>query len=244
MLIKGVDLERELVREQQKRLAKEPDEVLNAFKKLLADDDKHDEQILKAIFTATDEVENDLEYSKLNPALIFDIQDIKNICIHYRLRFLPGGLFKGEIPQEALTKIKQLERKHGVDLAGFKIVAPAAMFNLKEKDKDPLLLAPLGNDKYYLIHKWGTDLHPLRKILVYPFRNFVSLLRTVAGVAFFIAAIIPSSVMMGPHDTTSLHIRVILFFYLFLAFSGMTALYGFSRMRNFNAALWKSQYTD
>ncbi|WP_395062778.1 hypothetical protein [Flavobacterium sp.] len=36
-------------------------------------------------------------------------------------------------------------------------MAPSKAFNLKKYD-DPLLFAPIGNDYYYLIHKWGNDL--------------------------------------------------------------------------------------
>ena len=118
------------------------------------------------------------------------------------------------------------------------------MFNLKNKDKDPLLFLPLGDQHYYLVHKWGGDLHPLRKLIVWPFRNFKTLLTCVAGLALFIVACIPSSVMMSPYDSSSLGLRVICFFYLFIAFSGLTVLYGFSRVKDFNSRLWDSRYMD
>ena len=38
-------------------------------------------------------------------------------------------------------------------------MAPSALFRL-EKTDDPLLFVPLGNNYYYLVHKWGNDLHP------------------------------------------------------------------------------------
>jgi hypothetical protein len=87
-------------------------------------------------------------------------------------------------------------------------------------------------------------LHPLRKILVYPFRDFTTLFKSVVALALFIALAVPSQVMMGPQDTTSMHIRVIFFFYLLFAFCGLTALYGFSRVKNFNSVLWNSKYFD
>ncbi|MDZ7848783.1 MAG: hypothetical protein U5L96_19765 [Owenweeksia sp.] len=94
------------------------------------------------------------------------------------------------------------------------------------------------------MHKWGKDLHPLRRLMVFPGRNFSSLLGTLAALALLVVMCIPSSVMLGPLDDSSLAIRAIFFLYLFIAFSGLTVLYGFSRMKNFNANLWNSKYTD
>ena len=54
-------------------------------------------------------------------------------------------------------------------------MAPSVLFRLEKKD-DPLLFVPLGNEYYYLIHKWGNDLHPFRKALMWPFKNIWNLL--------------------------------------------------------------------
>jgi len=244
MNMNGVDLEKALIREKQREEAKNPDTVLQAFKDLLVADDKKDDEILAAIFAGGSDLSNQLRIKDLDPDKIFTTQQIKNLCTQYRLRFLDTKYFKGEIPYEAISKIKALQRDHDTELRAFKMVAPAPMFNLQNKDKDPLLMLPLGNDRFYLAHKWGNDLHPLRKLMVYPFRSFKTLLFTVAALAAFIVALIPDSVMMGPYDKNTVGLRVIFFFYLFLAFSGLTALYGFSRLKNFNSELWNSRYLD
>ncbi len=243
MLKNGVNLEDALVKRRKKSQKAEPDEVLNAFKRLLKDQDKLDEEIVKNIFQSKEEA-NSLDYSRLNPDMIFTENDIKKLCEDYRLRFLSAKYFKGEIPYEGIAKVRRLQKDTESEIINFKIMAPAVMFNLVEKDKDPLLFVPLGNERYYLVHKWGRDLHPLRRLLVFPFRSFQTLLGTVAGLALLIAIMLPNSIVMGPYDSTSLNIRVIFFFYLFLAFSGLTALYGFSRLKNFNSTLWNSRYLD
>ena len=137
-----------------------------------------------------------------------------------------------------------MQREQEVELSNYMIMAPAPMFKLEEKDRDPLLFVPLSANHYYLVHKWGRDLHTLRRLMVFPFRNFQSLLATVALLALLVVMSIPDSVMMGPNDNTSLGIRAIFFIYLFIAFSGLTTLYGFSRMKNFNANLLNSKYTS
>ncbi len=240
----GVDLEKALATEKRRFEAKTPDIVLNAFKDLLAQDDTLDDQILGRIFEGGSEEAQKLDLRKLNPERIYNLDQIKNLCTRYRLRFLDSKYFKGEIPYEAISKVKEIQRNQNLQIDSFKMVAPAPMFNLENKDKDPLLMIPLGNQRYYLVHKWGNDLHPLRALLVFPFRSFKTLLFSVAFMAAFVVSLFPDSMVMGPYDQHSWNIRVIFFFYLFLAFSGLTALYGFSRMKNFNSELWNSKYLD
>ncbi len=174
---------------------------------------------------------------------IYSLEEIRQLCIEYRLRFLDASRFANEIPQEAFDEIRKIQQTEQKVLEGYKIVAPASMFHLIEKDKDPMLFLDLGNDKYYLIHKWGKDLKVWRKWLVFPMRSFETFLFTLVSVAL-IGALIPSdSMMMGPYDSSALPIRVIFFFYLIIALSGLGSLYGYSRMKDFSDKLWNSKYT-
>lgn len=240
----GVDLEKALERERRKNELNSPDETLAAFKEMIRQDDALDQSILDKLFGDHQGLINELDLKKLDPARIYKLEQIKELCTRYRLRFLNTRYFKGEIPYEAIGKIKALQKSQDRDLEGYKMIAPAPMFNLKNKDRDPLLMLPLGNDRFYLIHKWGNDLHPLRALMVLPFRSFKTLLLSVALLAAFVVSLFPDSMVMGPLDQSSWNIRIIFFFYLFLAFSGLTALYGFSRMKNFNSELWNSKYID
>ena len=239
----GVNLEQKL-REQRKKLrADDARHLLAIYQRLLAQIDKEDEKIWADIFGSEGQA-NNLDLKKLDANRIFGVDEIQKICVDYRLRFLDANYFKGDIPYEAIAEVKRIQKNQAEDITGFKLIAPAGMFHLKEKDKDPLLFINLGNGLYYLVHKWGNDLNRWRKMMVYPFRSFESLFFTIIGFAFFMAAAVPSEIIMGPKDTTSMHLRVIFFLYLFFAFSGLTALYGFSRMKNFSVALWKSRYFD
>lgn len=239
----GVDIEQTLLSLGTKSLKVEEERTLNSFKALLEKEDFLDEQVLVNI-TEAEGGEARLKWRKLDSEKVVHASQIKKLCTLYRLRFLDTKYFKGEIPHEAVSKIKQLQRKGRQEIKSFKILAPAPMFNLEKKDSDPLLFIPLGKDLYYLVHKWGNDLNPLRKFLVLPFRNFKSLISTVALFALLVVMAIPDSVYIGPYDQSSGALRVIFFFYLFIAFSGLTALYGFSRLKNFNSALWNSKYID
>ncbi|QNR22835.1 hypothetical protein [Croceimicrobium hydrocarbonivorans] len=241
----GVDLVKALERERRREEQKNPDETLAAFKRLLAEDDALETEILENLKAlGNSKLNSDLDFSQLDPDRIYSLEQIKSLCTRYRLRFLDAAYFKGEIPYEAIQKIKALQKEQKQSLQGFKLIAPAPMFELKNKDKDPLLMLPISQNHYYLVHKWGNDLHPLRALLVFPFRSFQSLLLSVALLAAFIVSLFPDSVVMGPLDEHSWNIRIIFFFYLFLAFSAFSALYGFSRMKNFNSELWNSRYMD
>ncbi len=239
----GLNLEKAIAKERSRSTLKTPDSVLAAFKALLAKEDVLDETALENIFGGSGALAQ-LDFRKLDTERIYSAGQIKALCTRYRLRFLNAKYFRGEIPHEAVAKVRRLQKDQQQVFDNFMIVAPAPMFRLEERDKDPLLFLPLGADRYYLVHKWGSDLSMFRRFLVMPFRNFKSLLATVALLAFFIVMMIPDAVIMGPYDQSSGALRVIFFFYLFIAFSGLTALYGFSRLKNFNENLWDSRYLD
>lgn len=239
----GVNLRTELTAIRSKSSQSHHSDLLLGFEKLL-EQPTEGERILGNLF-ASDGREESLDFDALDSDRIYHISAIEKLCIHYRLRFLDSSLFNAPFPVEALDAVKAFEQSQGREIKGFKMIAPAPMFKLAEKDKDPLLMVPMGGGYYYLLAQWGNDLHPLRKALVYPFRDFEALLRTVFVFCAAVALLFPESLMRGPKDTgTILHLRVIFFFWLIFSTGAMTALYGFSRMKNFNANLWKSTYLD
>ena len=96
---------------------------------------------------------NNFDLNKLSKSRIYHIDHIKKVSIDYRLRFLDIKYFKNKLPIEALKQIKKLEKEHKTKLSEFKIMAPSVLFRLEKKD-DALVFVPLGNEYYYLIHKW------------------------------------------------------------------------------------------
>ena len=93
---------------------------------------------------------NSFQLDLLESNKIYHLDDIRQTCINYRLRFLDSKYFKGEIPEEAVSIIRKLEKDHETEINGLKILAPSKLFKLEDKD-DPLLFAPIGNDYFYLI---------------------------------------------------------------------------------------------
>lgn len=235
----GVDLQEELAAKKKRREINGEPDMLGVFKQVLAKDDEVDEKVLANIFD--EGVYKHYDLSTLDEDRMYHIDDIKKLCVVYRLRFLDASFFRNEIPYEAISEIKKIQRDQDIELTDFKILAPAPMFNLQQKDRDPLLFLNLGKGNFYLIHQWGGELSLFRKFLVYPFRSFKSILICVAGLAALLAICIPDSLLGGQSNAV---VRVFCFFYLFFGFSSLTVLYGFSRVKDFNSNLWNSKYTD
>lgn len=169
---------------------------------------------------------------------IYHVDQIREICINYRLRFLDTKYFKNNIPQEAITEVKRLEKQHKLTLQGFKIIAPSKMFKLENAD-DPLLFAPIGNGYFYLIHKWGNDLSPWRKIFAWPFKSFENLIVLTLVASLVATSLVPHG-LFGDQNTAIEFLLI--FFFMFKCVASMVLYYSFAAGKNFNTAIWNSKY--
>ncbi len=181
---------------------------------------------------------NNFDLNKLSKSRIYHIDHIKKVSIDYRLRFLDIKYFKNKLPNEALKQIKKLEKKHKTKLSEFKIMAPSVLFRLEKKD-DPLLFVPLGYEYYYLIHKWGNDLHPFRKALMWPFKNIWNLLLAVLALSWVFTELTPLSLFTKNQNDSSYWM---LLFFMFKAIASIVLYFGFALGKNFNPAIWDNRY--
>ncbi len=184
------------------------------------------------------DVFNRFDFDLLETERIFHIEQIKQICVDYRLRFLGSKYFKGALPQEAIAKIDLLEQLHDAEIKGFHIMAPSRLFKLEDKD-DPLLFAPIGNNYFYLVHKWGNDLHPFRRMFAWPFKNIVNLTFLVFAFSFLVALLVPTGLFS---KTSSNAEFFIVFLFIFKCLASVVIFYGFAMGKNFNTAIWNSKY--
>lgn len=236
MILKKTNIEEKLHRFKSK--TSREDEILEAVKEILNNDDLKEKRILETVNRGEAFNDNEFEFDLLETKNIYHIDHIKSICIDYRLRFLDSKYFKGKLPYEAITKIKGLENDHDTELRGFKIIAPSKLFKLENAD-DPLLFAPIGNGYYYLIHKWGNDLNPFRKILMWPYKSFSNLIFTTILVSLFATAIFPEGIFSNKPNSTQ---AGMIFFFIFKSIAAMVIYYGFAAGKNFNTAIWDSKY--
>ncbi|AXT55796.1 hypothetical protein J8L88_21145 [Aquimarina sp. MMG015] len=201
-------------------------------------EEKKDHRILKTLEKGTTSETNDFIFDNTESSKIYHIDQIKKICVDYRLRFLDTKYFKGKLPQEAISQIKELEKTHNTELKGFKIIAPSKLFKLANAD-DPLLFAPMGNDYYYLIHKWGDDLHPFRKIMMWFFKSFENLLILTFLVSLLVTFMVPQGLFSKESNTSEF---IMIFFFMFKSVAAVVLFYGFALGKNFNTAIWDSKY--
>ncbi|TDP60675.1 hypothetical protein [Flavobacterium dankookense] len=235
MLINKVNLEKELISERKK--FKSEMAILEDVKAIFAENEIERELIKQTLQEKSSTKTNQLKFDLLETDKIFHLEQIKKICIDYRFRFLDSSIFKNEIPEEAISKIRNLEKKHDTKLEGFKIVAPSKAFLLENYD-DPLLFIPMGNDYFYLIHQWGNDMNSLRKWIVKPVKNISNFVITCVVVSLFLTVLTPSTELSKTVPMASL----IIFLFIFKSIVAVTAYYFFMMGKNFNSEIWQRKY--
>ncbi|MCK0159776.1 hypothetical protein [Allomuricauda sp. F6463D] len=236
MILKRTNIERKLQKIRNKSVDSE--QILTEVQQILNQDYDNESEIYDQLKSKRSSISNTFDLDFLETEKIFHIDQIKEICIDYRLRFLDSSFFKGEIPQTAISKIKHLEVLHNTEIKGYKIMAPSKLFKLEDKD-DPLLFAPIGNDYYYLIHKWGNDLHPLRKLFAWPFKNVANLVAVVLLISYLVTQLVPEGLFSKKSSTTEFWI---IYFFMFKSLAAIVIFYGFALGKNFSPAVWKSKY--
>ena len=177
--------------------------------------------------------------SKIDSNKLFHVNQIKKICIDYRLRFLELNLFKGKVPKKAYQNLEKFKADHPNLKFDLKIMAPSKLFELENYD-DPLLFASLGNGYYYLIHKWGNDLSFFRKISVWPFKNLVNFLTFISIISLVITALVPGNIFY--YDGKPGTQFFITFLFILKSVIAIFIYYGFSLGKNFNEFIWNRKY--
>ena len=213
-----------------------PTQIDRILEKVSQQDTFDPKELLKG--TEPSESINNFDFDLLESHKIFHLDQIKEVCIDYRLRFLDLKYFKGNVPKEAIAKISALEKNHDTALDNFKVMAPSVLFRLKKAD-DPLLFVPLGNKYFYLIHKWGDDLSFFRKAWAWSFKNIWNLLITLMVVSFFATLITPYQIFTKSPTPSTFWM---LFFFMFKAIASIVLFYGFALGKNFNPAIWNNRY--
>jgi hypothetical protein len=192
-----IDLEKQLLK-QNSNVTKEEEILMKNVQDILTNATSADNEVLN-LFGNVDNIRkmNTInavknKVSHLEQGRIFTTDQIKAIAIKYRLRFLSTKLYKGELPYEAISKIREFKKENPTLVSkseeysmwrittntGMRILAPAESFDLQERPKDPLLFVELGNDKWFLLHKWGNDLSITRWLTSLPLRNWFTLALT------------------------------------------------------------------
>ena len=173
---------------------------------------------------------------------LLSIETVECICLKYRLRILDISYFKGELPQAALNKVKEIESRYKTHLKPLKIIAPGELFELEDSEIDPILLAEIEENKFLFIHKWGNEFNFFRKISSLPLRTPKSMALSLGVIALILSTLFAS---------VSYDLQVIkpidFIFGTLLIFSGLGLFMVFICL-SFNffptSIIWKSRFLD
>lgn len=130
-----------------------------------------------------------LETSRLPANQIYTRQEIFVLCKRYRLRFLSTERYVGSIPDNLGAAIAQFQDTvKTTRSSGYYICAPKEAF-VQSKPIDPILFYRVAEDRFILVHKWGTDISWWRKVLVWPLRSdpIMFAATAIAGTVLFVA---------------------------------------------------------
>lgn len=106
---------------------------------------------------------------------------IKEIAIKYRLRFVASCFYAGDFDGEVAFKLRAFCDKHKIrqkDIGSkFYILAPSEILHLvgdinNGMKIDPLLFYKVDDNHYRLIHKWGDDFTVFRQIKGFKWKGF------------------------------------------------------------------------
>lgn len=238
-MLKDISLINELTR-QKSKLRKHEDVILDEVNRLLNANLLSEKNILNNLkfYNKTFEL---LDEEVLDKDRIFKLNEIKVTCTKFRLRFIDSQFYRGEIPYEAILKIKELNETGHKDLKGFKILGSRKTFLLKEKNPSLALFAPTVNGNYYHIHSWGAPIKWYKKWLAWPFQSFENLFITVALFTLIITLLLPVRLITLDREAPYwCGYRIATFFHLLIFNSGVTVYFTFAFNKNFSKSIWNS----
>lgn len=235
-----VDIQDELIRVRQKH-EKVFRQLENEVQAALKQGKQADEYIVSRLRSAPKPGKANINPELLEKSRIFSIDDIKTICIQYRLRFLDSKYFKmEELPYDAVMAVKKLEKHLGEEVSHLKIMGAAKFFKLEDRNKDPLLFARIDETNYYLIHKWGKDFGWYNKIVAYPLRSIPTLLISMMAIGLPLVLLTPLLIF---HTAKEVQYYQLLYLAALVVYAVFVLVFGgFTFYKKFSKICWNSPY--
>lgn len=216
--------------------------LLDKVNDWLRDDAVQDRNILQSIEENPGN-EPLMSPENLDSRCVYSREAIERVAVKYRLRFLGTQHYSGEIPQEAISKLRSLQREQNVQTDRYYILAPAAKFKLSDCNQDPLLFLPLSNGKFYLVHQWGNDLKWYRSIMKFPFRSPAALAATVLAFTLLLTIVLPNSMITAESEASFFNSgRLVFFFWMNLLMAAILSYLCFAFHFTFSKYNWNSRF--
>lgn len=240
-------LERNNIKEKLQHLAansrSNQEELLREAKRILKQELFSEKKILENLKQYNKAFEI-LDEENLDPRLVFRIEEIRQLAITHRLKFLESKLYKSEFPYEGVLRIKYLNDSFHKDIKHFRILSHPDSFVNTSQNHESLLFARTNYDNYYLIHSWGKKPKWYRPYQFWPLKKFESLVITLLIITLIIALLLPTNLItLDAKATYWSGYRAAAFFHLLIFNLGVTAYITFAFGKNFSSSIW-NRYKD
>jgi hypothetical protein len=239
-MLKKLDLINELKIIKQKNNSTEEDLILQT------------KQILQNDIIYTTKVLNHLPYynklltvvteDECDKNLIFSINEIKEVAVNNRLRFLESNYFKNSLPYEAKLKILEIEKKQLKELSNFFVLATYNSFKKSKQHQNCLLFSETNYGNYYLIHNWGNQFIQSRKFLSWPLKNFETLFISLIIISVLITLTLPNNWLTNKTQNLPYWnvFRFVAFLHLLIIGFGVSVYYIMAFSKNLSNTIWDS----
>jgi hypothetical protein len=242
MAFKPVNIRTALIRERG-LLAPKEQPVLKAVSRILHAALDRDQTVNERLRAANYNVPEALSLQKYDTARMFSSLEIQALCARYRLRFLDSSAFKPDFPYGAIAEINRFERDNQLSISKFKMLAPPEMFNLEDRcKKDPLLFAQVGEDSFYLLHQWGSDLAWYREVLMWPLKNIYTFAQSLIAVSVLLTFIVPIDwiIRNETHVEQIVYFRIAFFVHTIIFLLAFGLFLGLTFRKNFSEQEWNN----
>ena len=180
-----------------------------------------------------------LDDDEIEKNKLFTTAQIKNLCKKLRLKFLPSQNYEGEMPYEAILKIKDLNVTFRKDIKHFRIVSTNSFFVSDNNEEQAMLFAQTIYGNYYLIHTWGKRLSKWRSIKFFAARNFESLFICLLVFSISEALLMPTHLITTDERAGYFSLyRTACIFHLLIFNAGFTVFGLFSFHFTFSESSW------
>jgi hypothetical protein len=180
-----------------------------------------------------------LDDDEIEKQTTFTPAQIKSLCKKLRLRFLSSQSYSGEIPYEAILKIKDFNTTHHKDVKHFKIVSTKDFFTSRQSDAGAMLFVQTLYGNYYLLHSWGNPLSKWRSAKFFAMRNFESLFICLLAFTLTESLLLPNHLLTTDVKAGYFSMyRMACVFHLLIFNAAFTVFGLFSSRLNFSESNW------
>lgn len=226
--------------DRERNATSKEDALLQEARKVLVQGRLSDKHILDNLRFYNSSFEF-LDDEEIDMANVFSVSQLKSTAKKLHLRFLPSQAFEGEVPYEAVLKIKDLNNTYRKELKHFKILSTKDFFTEHHCKHQALLFAQTISGHYYLVHVWGEPLGNWRKTKFFVLRNFESLMATLFVFTLTLSLLIPDRFLSTDTRATYFSMyRMAGFFHLLILNLGFTIFILFAFHLNFSEYNWDS----